>query len=133
MSAEDSDASRYSRRRIGTPRFKEAFVILSLFRPVFNGLGLTLHFRLGGLRWCPRTVGDWAPIARSVGLLAEHSQIADPGLDQCGSANLQSVMAGWALTDQEPSTDSTAAIGGAADMNGLRPAGKTVENDPKRR
>jgi hypothetical protein len=35
-----------------------------------------------------------------------------------------------ALTDQQPSMDSTAAIGGAADMNGLRPAGRTVENDP---
>jgi hypothetical protein len=37
-----------------------------------------------------------------------------------------------ALTDQQPSMDGTAAIGGAADMNVLRPAGRTGENDPNR-
>jgi hypothetical protein len=36
-----------------------------------------------------------------------------------------------ALTDEQPSMDSTAAIRGAADVGGLaRPAGRTVENDP---
>jgi hypothetical protein len=36
-----------------------------------------------------------------------------------------------ALTDEQPSMDSTAAIRGAADVGGLAwPAGRTVENDP---
>src|SRR5260221_11875977 len=47
MPAEGSNASRYSGRRIGTPRFKAALLILSLFRRVFNSIGLTQHFRPG--------------------------------------------------------------------------------------
>jgi hypothetical protein len=33
-----------------------------------------------------------------------------------------------ALTDQQPSMDSTAAIGGAADMNGLAAGGQDSRN-----
>jgi hypothetical protein len=39
----------YSRRRIGTPRVEEAFVILSLFGPVFNSIGVTIR-RCGRVR-----------------------------------------------------------------------------------
>ena len=36
-----------------------------------------------------------------------------------------------ALTDEQPSTGSTVAIGGAADLVALRSVGRTVENDPE--
>lgn len=36
-----------------------------------------------------------------------------------------------ALTDEQPSTDSTAAIGGAADIGGLAVAAQDSRNDPK--
>jgi hypothetical protein len=62
MPAEGSIASRYSRRRIGTPRFKEAFSTLSLFIPIFNGiqLGTTLS-----VPWIRRQVATPSAVATS--------------------------------------------------------------------
>jgi hypothetical protein len=46
-------------------------------------------------------------------------------------ALLQCMSQELALTDEQPSMDSTAAVRGAADVGGLaRPAGGTVQNDP---
>jgi hypothetical protein len=57
MPAEGSIASRYSRRRIGTPRFKEAFSMLPLFIPIFNSISLARHFLFRGSGGNSRTIG----------------------------------------------------------------------------
>jgi hypothetical protein len=56
MPAEGSIASRDTRRRIGTPRFKEAFFTLSLFTPIFNGISLVRRFLFRGAGGISRTI-----------------------------------------------------------------------------